>query len=185
MSAGSPGLIIPSHQNALGLAAEVILERLKAELSLLSPDGEVIAMNRLNILKVLEIISNTLGPALVTKIDETDGGVDLVLDHPGIVFLNKLADLFRDLNHGKSPKIFKPNSYAAPASNTVAERKEIEFLIEFVGVIQARHQLSSHAEATRVAAGLLKKLGWKHKGKPITAEFLRRLKYRRPKYRRC
>lgn len=181
--ASSPAGLIPVDiAKALMVAHQASFIALLEEISNLLPPNHMEHPDRRRAISVLRGLADALHH-LDKIVGEMDDGTPLVTNHPVAEFLVRLADLFDDLDHGKSPSIFHPTPHASPATLYNADRKMKETLVQTVDVVRQAFGLKSRRQASKHFAKQLEKAGFRLRGHPVRAEFLRIKKHRPGKYR--
>jgi hypothetical protein len=173
----------PSELPSEGVPDPNYVSEIIAALQSLAPDGEYIPITRAKIIEVLEILIKTLRPLVLVEIDKLEDGSVLAIDHPAVVFLSDLADLFEDLDRGKSPDVFHAAANSTPGAYSLKDTRRVFALEELFRVTKQQHYIKSDAETGRVLAKKLKDVGYTLDGKEVTPDTLRRLRYRLPKRR--
>ena len=131
--------------------------------------------NRTNVIGVLEVLVEHLGPLLEEPLVQ-DEAHEVVVEHTAVYQLRALAAALRDLDIGRTDQIFDAYEHGANATLPWDVRESDAALIEALGIYQRKYKLTQIDAATKLAKDLTAN-GFRRRGKTLSGESLQRLKY--------
>lgn len=131
--------------------------------------------NRTNVVGILRVLVEHLAPLLEEPLVQ-DEEVEVVAEHTAVYQLRALVSALRDLDAGLKDPIFDAYEHGANATLRWPVRECDAALIEALGVYQKKYGLRQLDAAKKLATDLTGR-GFRRKGKPLTGNQLRRLKY--------
>lgn len=154
-----------------GSALDTMLDALRE-----AADGEERAdFNRANVIGILKVLTEHLGPLLEEPLVQ-DQHYEAVVEHAAVGQLRALVLALEDLNTGLTDPVFKPEERGANATLPWHVRETDAALIELLRIYQTKYKLTQIAAAKKLARDLTAR-GFRRRGMTLTGNGLQRLKY--------